>query len=269
MNEYEAKQEAKRERLERAAARAQEEAGRAFDRAHAATEGIPFGQPILVGHHSEKRHRGALARADRAGRKGCELMEKSRELASRAEAVGTGGISSDDPDAIGKLDEKRTDLEVRRDNMKKANAYFKAHKTLEGCDVPAEIIAEGLSNMKAWGSVYASPFPPYALTNIGARIRDAQKRATRIEKVAAIPAGEERVGVATITTDPADNRVSISFPDRLSRDDYKRVRSAGFVWSPTRNAFTRKLGNNAIWQARQLAERLPTVGTSAQEPTNG
>jgi hypothetical protein len=38
----------------------------AHERARATLAPIPLGQPILVGHHSEGRHRGALRRADRA-----------------------------------------------------------------------------------------------------------------------------------------------------------------------------------------------------------
>ena len=47
--------------------------------------GIPFGQPILVGHHSEKRHRKTIERADNAMRKSVEEAEKAKEYASRAE----------------------------------------------------------------------------------------------------------------------------------------------------------------------------------------
>lgn len=39
------------------------ESGRRWNAALSATAGIPLGQPILVGHHSERRHRNALARA--------------------------------------------------------------------------------------------------------------------------------------------------------------------------------------------------------------
>jgi hypothetical protein len=59
----------------------------------------------------------------------------------------------------------------------------------------------------------------------------------------------------TITTDPAENRVTLTFPRRLSRDEYKRVRTFGFLWSHTRDAFTRKLTGNggAEAMARMLA----------------
>ncbi|MCC3151437.1 DUF3560 domain-containing protein, partial [Bifidobacterium bifidum] len=57
MNSYERKQEARRERLEARAEKARTEAKATYDRAHTMAEAIPFGQPILVGHHSEKRDR--------------------------------------------------------------------------------------------------------------------------------------------------------------------------------------------------------------------
>ena len=69
MNSHEAKQEAKRARLARAAERASAEAETLFTSARREVDGIPPGQPILVGHHSEGRHRGALRRHDSKMRK--------------------------------------------------------------------------------------------------------------------------------------------------------------------------------------------------------
>jgi len=49
--------------------------------------GIPLGQPILVGHHSERRHRAALERADRAMRKSVEESKYAARLEARAESA--------------------------------------------------------------------------------------------------------------------------------------------------------------------------------------
>ena len=69
----------RRERLERRAEKRREwaesrsqKAAESWSAARAATAGIEFGQPILVGHHSERRHRGALKRQDAAMRKASE-----------------------------------------------------------------------------------------------------------------------------------------------------------------------------------------------------
>lgn len=261
MNSYEAKQDARRARLERACHSASNASTAAFRAAHEATSGIPFGQPILVDHSSARRHRAALERSDKAMRRAIDSQKAAEELARRAAAVGTGGISSDDPDAIAKLAEKRTDLEVRRDHMKQANAFYKANGTLDGCPVPADVIANGQATL-TFQAYYNKPFPPYAIAGIGARIRDAARRANTIEAVAAMPASVETVGTATITADPDDHRVVMTFHDRLSPEDYKRVRTYGFVWSPTRHAFVRKLSNGALAAARTVAARIAAARTT-------
>ncbi|HRM75967.1 MAG TPA: DUF3560 domain-containing protein, partial [Paracoccus sp. (in: a-proteobacteria)] len=89
----------RRDRLEAAADRAETRANAAYKRADMseASTGIPFGQPILVGHHSESRHRRAIERADNAMRKSVAEDKRARELRAKAASVGTGGISSEDP----------------------------------------------------------------------------------------------------------------------------------------------------------------------------
>jgi len=60
------------------------EAYKKADMSESAT-GIPFGQPILVGHHSERRHRKTIERASRAMDKTVEENRKAEEYKARAE----------------------------------------------------------------------------------------------------------------------------------------------------------------------------------------
>ncbi|WP_299212303.1 DUF3560 domain-containing protein [uncultured Tateyamaria sp.] len=81
MNSYQKKQETRKERLLAAADRQDAKASAAFDAADLREEksGIPFGQPILVGHHSEGRHRRALERAHAAMDRGVEASKRADE----------------------------------------------------------------------------------------------------------------------------------------------------------------------------------------------
>jgi hypothetical protein len=75
------------ERAERSAAsaeRARGEAASAFRRERAIGDGIPMGQPILSGHHSEKRHRRDIARIQALAEKGVEATRKAERLEGRA-----------------------------------------------------------------------------------------------------------------------------------------------------------------------------------------
>ena len=120
MNTYEQKQEAKRERLLNAADRADERSKQAYRRSDMSEEatGIPFGQPILVGHHSEGRHRHTIERAHNAMQKSLDESNRASELRGRAESIGEGGISSDDPEAIEKLKAKIAKAENFQDLAK-------------------------------------------------------------------------------------------------------------------------------------------------------
>lgn len=53
----------------------------------AATAGIPFGQPILVGHHSERRHRNDLARSHRHMDNAVAASDQAKDAERRAAAA--------------------------------------------------------------------------------------------------------------------------------------------------------------------------------------
>src|SRR3990167_11102227 len=94
-NRYEQKQAARKERFEELAEKAKRESDAAYNHARRMGSVIPFGQPILVGHHSEGRDRRYRARIGKAYDRGAELSSKADYYESRAESVGKGGISSD------------------------------------------------------------------------------------------------------------------------------------------------------------------------------
>lgn len=58
-----------------------------YNASHDAVRGIPFGQPILVGHHSEQRHRRALEQSSRRTQKSIEEDERAQYWQRRAEHV--------------------------------------------------------------------------------------------------------------------------------------------------------------------------------------
>ena len=77
----------KAEKLNGYASNAEKRSNEAYkkaDMSESAT-GIPFGQPILVGHHSERRHRKTIERAWNAMDKSIEESKKAEEYQRRAE----------------------------------------------------------------------------------------------------------------------------------------------------------------------------------------
>lgn len=150
--------------------------------------GIPFGQPILVGHHSERRHRNTLDRIDNNMRKGVEESDKRDRLNSRADGIEDqieNTIFSDDHDAIEKLEAKIAGLEAKRDMMKAFNKSALKHSP------DYELLNDALKADLLSVATYASyqlgkggGFPSYALSNLGATIRTAKKRLAGLQLIA-------------------------------------------------------------------------------------
>lgn len=76
---------AKAERYEEWADKAHQRSEEAFERSERAVAGIPMGQPILVGHHSERAHRAAIDKSWAAMGKSVEEMHKAEAHESKAE----------------------------------------------------------------------------------------------------------------------------------------------------------------------------------------
>lgn len=133
-----------------------------------AKTGIPFGQPILVGHHSERRHRRAIEKIDRAMRASIDNAKKAASMDSRADAIerqAERAIYSDDADAPERLREKIAEMEAKRARMVARNAEFrKTHR------------AELKAAAGAYERSMMMPHQAYELQNLGGNITRARKR---------------------------------------------------------------------------------------------
>ena len=112
MNHYEMKIAQRKERLEALAEKFDRESDALCEKSLEMAGTIPpLGQPILIGHHSEKADRCYRNRMNNKMRKSIEMQSKAAYYKEKAAAVGMGGISSDDPEALEKLKQKLTTLE--------------------------------------------------------------------------------------------------------------------------------------------------------------
>ena len=80
-----------------AAARLEAESDQHVERSRSYTEGIPFGQPILVGHHSQRGHEKALERSRSAATKAVETLREAELRADRAKSSAAEAEGYDKP----------------------------------------------------------------------------------------------------------------------------------------------------------------------------
>jgi hypothetical protein len=266
MNQYEQKQEERRARLTRAAERA-DRLAQAMDKgARDMASVIPFGQPILIGHHSEGRDRRYRERISNKFQRSAELSAKARRLRELAASVGSAGVSSDDPDAIDKLRERVELLEDRQHIMKRLNAIWRKHGSprpdnSEGWAKVAEEFGSTDQCAKiraamARDPLNRGPFPDYALTNNNANIRRIRERIAGLEQQTTRETKERIIGEVTIREDTTENRVLLLFPGKPAEDVRRMLKSSGFRWSPTRGAWSRMLNNAGIASAEYVAQSI-------------
>lgn len=272
-NHYEERQQARKESLENRADKARTASGEAHQAARRAVEAIPMGQPILIGHHSEGRHRGALRRYDSNMRKSIEADEKAQHLARKAAAVGTGGISGDDPEAIQKLRAELESLQTSQATMKKANVIIRS-KTKTSEQKAVELIALGFSPEKAQSIQVPDfcgrvGFPSYVFTNNGGNMRRIEKRIEELAALAARPAQVIQGAGYTYKEDREENRIMFTFDGKPDEETRKALRGAAFKWSPSREGkpYVRKITGNALAAARYLRAKLDKMAENSEELT--
>jgi hypothetical protein len=127
-------------------------------------------------------------------------------------------------------------------------------------------------------------FPSYQLTSINNRIKEREKKIAKIERreTAAKEQGtleipfESDLGDGKVEYDAAADRLRVYFDDRLSKEDFKKMRSAGFRWAKSLEAFSRNLNNASVWKAESTLglDDLPSVddylkGNVQIEPEGG
>lgn len=185
--DYEAAREAKADRYREYGERAAARSAAAMDREHAIADMIPPGQPLLIGHASERHHRRDMARMDNLIRKSIEEDGKAAYWQRKAAYVENERIvRSADPDATRKLREKLAGLETQRERRKAINARLKKGAALAALDLTDGERAD-LETVRRhqpyYGKGYAAGtcFPPYSLSNLGAEIRRVKARIVALE----------------------------------------------------------------------------------------
>jgi hypothetical protein len=168
-------------------------------------------------------------------------------LLDRIQALGTGGISSDDPEALNKLKEKLAGLERNHEYMKAVNVYYRKHKTLDGCPGLDENIRQDLERYSHLGFI-----PTYKLSYNLAEIKRVKQRITELERLAERPPQGWKFGGGEVVVNNGENRLQILFDGKPNEEMRRTLKSRGFRWAPTQGAWQRQLTNNAIYAAKEV-----------------
>lgn len=220
-SDYEERRKQRIERYKELSMKAQERSSRYSNSNANRILQIAPGQPILVGHHSEKKHRKLIKRAQDDIRKSIEEDNKSKFYKERViTAENSKVIYSDDPQAINKLKKKLERLENERASIK-----AREHSTWE-------------------------------LTNIGATIRETKKRIERLEKLDNIDFKEINLENGKVIHNKEINRIQFLFDNIPDEETRKTLKSHGFRWSRYEKAWQREFNFNCIRATRSIVKEI-------------
>jgi hypothetical protein len=271
----EEKTEARLERYEELADKNARASTAAYNRSKEMASVIPFGQPILVGHYSERSDRNYRDKIWNTMGQSVELQKKAEYYQEKAAAMTSNyAISSDDPDAIEKLQAKLDGLMQNQEQMKKANAAIRKLSRLEiSHDDRAARVAEMSGISLAIAKKVLEPdycgrigYRGFELSNNNAVIRSTQQRLELLKSQwATVEAvGEDR----TIEHTDLDikevhnyviNRIQLIFPGKPEADTRTLLKGRGFRWSPREGAWQRQLNTNGIAAAQDVISQLSNL----------
>ena len=222
---------------------------------------------IAGGGNFPRRKKEKQNRADDAA---MEEWQQIQGLLAKIRSTGMGGISADDPEAVAKLKEKVERLEQDQEKMKAVNAYYRKHRTLDGCPqlTPVEAEQRKAAMARNWRAD-PKPYESYLLTNNNANIRQTKKR---IEKLSAKKETEFEGWAfegGEVKMDVQSNRLQVFFHEKPDRDTCSAMRHGGFRWAPSVGAWQRQLTNNAIWTATHMDCLRPLSGEQLTQEQAG
>ncbi len=184
-------------------------------------------------------------------------------LLDKIRSTGMGGISADDPQAVQKLEKKLAGLEKSQETMKAVNAYYRKHKTLDGC--PHISPEQGRKLIAGMAYYDRAPYPAWALSNNNAEIRRVKERIKSLtqQKETGFIGWEFDGG--SVEANTQDNRLQIFFDEKPDAAVREELKSNGFRWSPKAEAWQRQLNSNAYFAANYVKSIQPLSG---EKPTD-
>ena len=187
-------------------------------------------------------------------------------LLDKIRSTGMGGISADDPQAIQKLEKKLESLEKSQETMKAVNAYYRKHKTFDGCPhLSPEQLEKLKADMASSWHLGDKPFATWALSNNSAEIRRVKDRikSLSLQKEIGFVGWEFDGGKVEANTEV--NRLQIFFEDKPDEATREALKSNGFRWSPKAGAWQRQLTSNAYYAADYIKAIAPLTGEKPTE----
>lgn len=189
-----------------------------------------------------------------------ETYKKAEHYLDMLKSAAYQPIKSNDPEALDALTAKLHDLQTAHEEMKAANAYYRKHKTLDGCPGVSAAEKEWLTRPGVFHTgehgtpleMYGVPYPAYALQNSNANIKRLQERISSLQSIKSAETEDVVHNGYTYREDTEQMRVQLIFDDKPDEETRSLLKQYSFRWSPRNSAWQRQLTPNGKHAARQV-----------------
>ena len=175
-------------------------------------------------------------------------------------------ISASDPQAVEKLTARLESCQKLHTVMKDTNAYWRKFGTCKGApdisDEQAEKLERKIDKGYSWDK---QPFSSYELTNNNAEIKRLERRIKEISfsQEVGFSGWNFEGGVAVANKEM--NRLQLVFDEKPDEKQRAILKTNGFKWAPSQNAWQRQLNDNAIYAANRVDFIKPDNGKTVRE----
>jgi len=191
--------------------------------------------------------------------------ESIKGLLEKISAIGTGPVDLADPHAREILEDQKQRAQKLLDDAKAANAFYRKHKTLDGCPGITASELEWITREKVFAKgngtpleLHGCPFPAYELTSRREKVKRIEARIAQLDKLEAQKGGQNEAEFegGRIIRNLEQNRLQVEFDGIPEKEIREALKAEGFHWSPKNQVWQRQLTDNAERAARR-ALKLP------------
>ena len=141
------------------------------------------------------------------------------------------------------------------------NAYYRKHKTLDGCPrLSEDEVLKLKSGMASSWHIEDKPSPSWALSNNNTEVRRVKERITMLTRQQEVGYTGWDFDGGRVEANAEDNRLQIIFDEKPEAETRAALKSNGFRWAPSAGAWQRLLK-----QQRSMEEIADICGLDLDE----
>lgn len=167
-------------------------------------------------------------------------------------------IKSDDERAIEKLEEKLEDMKKLHEDMKAANKALRLKDKEAGNDQLREMgySEESIEELRKPDYLGRVGYPNFQLSNNNANIHRVEERLKRLKAVKERGSSEQEYKTFKVVENTEAMRYQIIFDGKPDAEIRTLLKSNGFKWAPSQEAWQRQITSNGKWALKKVVEKL-------------